>query len=110
MYADAAAQARMSARSVREDFPARDRPSASRVNTIISRSSSSASMMLAAWWCRTVNTYCRCASKLTYSAPPPIATSSHAAAAISTEPGARPPPASRRTLVTCRVPSQGPGR
>ena len=45
MYADAAAQARMSARSVREDFPARDRPSASRVNTIISRSSSSASMI-----------------------------------------------------------------
>ena len=61
-------------------------------------------MMLAAWWCRTASTYCRWASKLTYSAPAPIATSSHAAALISTVPGARPAPASRRTVVTCRVP------
>ena len=48
MYDDAAAQARIRARSVRADWPARDRPSASRVNTIISRSSSSASITLAA--------------------------------------------------------------
>ena len=58
MYADATAQARISARSVRLDFPARDRPSASSVNTIISKSSSSASMMLAAFWWRAAKTYC----------------------------------------------------
>ena len=52
MYADAIAHARISARSVRLDLPARDKPSASRVNTISSTSSSSASMMLAASWCR----------------------------------------------------------
>jgi hypothetical protein len=54
MYDDAAAQARIRARSAREDFPARDRPSASSVNTIISRSSSSASITLAASWRRTL--------------------------------------------------------
>ena len=48
MYDDAAAQARIRARSARADLPARDRPSASSVNTIISRSSSSASITLAA--------------------------------------------------------------
>ena len=48
MYDDAAAQARIRARSARAGLPARDRPSASSVNTIISRSSSSASITLAA--------------------------------------------------------------
>ena len=37
----------------RADWPARDRPSASKVNTIIRTSSSSASIMLAASWWRT---------------------------------------------------------
>ena len=54
MYDDAAAQARIRIRSAREDWPARDRPSASSVNTIISRSSRSASITLAASWRRTV--------------------------------------------------------
>ena len=54
MYDDAAAQARIRIRSARADLPARDRPSASSVNTIISRSSSSASITLAASWRRTV--------------------------------------------------------
>ena len=53
MYADAAAQARISARSARAGWPARARPSASSVSTIISRSGSSASMTLAASWRRT---------------------------------------------------------
>jgi hypothetical protein len=52
MY-DAAAHARIRARSARADWPARDRPSASGVNTIISRSRSSASITLAAPWRRT---------------------------------------------------------
>ena len=53
MYADAAAQAKIRIRSARADCPARDSPSASKVNMIISRSSSSASITLAAPWCRT---------------------------------------------------------
>jgi hypothetical protein len=54
MNDDATAQARTRTRSARADFPARDRPSASKVNTIISASSSSASITLAASWRRTV--------------------------------------------------------
>ena len=116
MYADAAAHARISARSVRLDFPARDSPSASSVNTIISRSSSSASMMLAASWWRAAKTYGvlggerhvqRAAADQRPAATP--------ATAISTDPGGRSAPASRRTLVTARSPlawaiSKGRGR
>jgi len=51
--ADAAAQARIRTRSAREDWPARASPSASSVNTTISRSSSSASITLATPWRRT---------------------------------------------------------
>ena len=48
IYDEAAAHRRMRTRSARAHWPARDRPSASSVNTIIRRSRSSASITLAA--------------------------------------------------------------
>ena len=79
IQAEAAAHTRMRARSARAGWPARDRPSASSVNTIISRSSSSASITLAVSWRRTVRMYAYWAVKETNSAPPPVSASSQAA-------------------------------
>ena len=56
-------------------------------------------MMLATSWWRAAKTYACWAVNDTYSAPAPIRASSHAATAISADPGARSAPARRRTLV-----------